>query len=627
MRPHWLLALFPLALFAQTDAHVVAPHLAPLNTPDVVASEIRHYLIAKAPAPPAAESAAEWTAEARRLRARFLDEIVFHGWPADWRTSAPRFEDLGAIESKGYRARKLRYEIAPGFWSTAVLYEPAHLSGKVPAILNVNGHVGAPGKSVEYKQKRCIEQARMGALALNLEWINHGELATRFNDHWNLSQLDLVGANGLGLMYLAMRRGLDFLYDHPNADRSRIGVTGLSGGGWQTIVLSALDERVTLAVPVAGYSSFASRVERTADTGDYEQNATDMLRVADYPALTAMRAPRPTLLVFNAEDDCCFRGPLVKPDIFDAVRPVFARYAAAAKFDWHENRDPSDHNYQLDNRMAAYRFIAANFGLKAPELEAPAELLSFEEMAAGLPEGNLTIVDLARRLAANRQEGGDLRAILRHQPVAIRRAWPLHNTKSKGLETESFRIDFANGLSATAVWLHAIAAPPYARATIVLNDKGKQAAGEEVADRVNRGDNVFAVDLFLHGDAAPAKPGPHHYAQMFTALGERPLALQAAQLAAIAAWVKARTNAPEVRVETKGPRTQMAALAAAAMSPGLFSDVLMSEAIGSLRRLLDAPVEYTAAPELFVLDLYRHFDVESMRAMAAPTRIAIHQAK
>ena len=70
-------------------------------------------------------------------------------------------------------------------------------------------------------------------------------------------------------------------------------------------MLSALDNRVVLSVPVAGYSSFASRVERTADTGDLEQNATDMLTIADYPKLTAMRAPRPTLLVFNAEDDCC----------------------------------------------------------------------------------------------------------------------------------------------------------------------------------------------------------------------------------------------------------------------------------------------------------------------------------
>jgi len=54
-------------------------------------------------------------------------------------------------------------------------------------------------------------------------------------------------------------------------------VTGLSGGGWQTIVLSSLDERVKVAVPVAGYSSLRSELEarKYGDLGDIEQNATD----------------------------------------------------------------------------------------------------------------------------------------------------------------------------------------------------------------------------------------------------------------------------------------------------------------------------------------------------------------
>src|SRR5207249_712125 len=139
-------------------------------------------------------------------------------------------------------------------------------------------------------------------------------------------------ANGVGLFYLAMRKGLDYLYNHPNADRERLGVTGLSGGGWQTIFLSALDERVFAAAPVAGYASLISRVERGQDTGDIEQNPTDMLLHADYPHLTAMRAPKPTLLIFNAEDDCCFRAPLVKPYVYDRVRPFFKLYDAESRF-------------------------------------------------------------------------------------------------------------------------------------------------------------------------------------------------------------------------------------------------------------------------------------------------------
>ena len=118
----------------------------------------------------------------------------------------------GRIEAAGYRIRKLRYEIVPGFFSAALLYEPTGPAARRPAILNVNGHVGPPGKTVEYKQKRCITFAKNGIIALNLEWLGFGELSAKGNSHWYAPHLDLVGANGVGLFYLAMRKGLDYLW-------------------------------------------------------------------------------------------------------------------------------------------------------------------------------------------------------------------------------------------------------------------------------------------------------------------------------------------------------------------------------------------------------------------------------
>jgi dienelactone hydrolase len=619
----WL--LLAAAGAAQTQPRQVAEILsAELQTPDVVAFQLRHYLMKKVPALPAARSAQEWTAEAQRLRRRALEEVVFHGWPRAWVEAPPRFEDLGEIPSgKGYRMRKLRYEIVPGFYSTAILYEPATLSGKVPGVLNVNGHVGAAGKAVEYKQKRCIHQALQGMVALNLEWLGMGELTAKENQHWFGAHLDLAGANAVGLFYLAMRKGIDYLHQHPSVDPSRIAVTGLSGGGWQTIVLSALDERVAVAIPVAGYSALAARIERPEDTGDIEQNATDLLTVADYSHLTALRAPRPTLLIYNAEDDCCFRAPLVKPDIFDRVRPFFRLYGKEDNLAWHENTDPSDHNYQRDNRIQAYRFLARHFGLPVPETETPvdAEIKSYEELAVGLPKDNLTILGLARKLAAGieRRTAGrsELTATLRYQPVKVARAWALANTKRKGLETRSYRFEFSSGLSATGVWLKAIAAPENAPVTLVLNDQGKKSAQAAVSDRVNRGEQVLAVDLLFTGDAAPQKPGPHAYAQMLATLGERALGIEAAQLAGLTAW----TGRRPVRVEASGIRSEMAALAAAALDPAGFSEIVIRDGLRSLGQLLAAPVEYQAAPDLFCLDLYRQFDVERLVELAAPVKV------
>ncbi len=610
---------------AQTDPRGLSPLLErPLHAPSAVAFQLQQYLMAKAPRLPSPAGAAEWAAQAQRLRRQILREVVFHGWPEEWVQASPRFEDLGAIPSgEGYRMRKLRYQIVPGFYAAAILYEPASLSGKHAAVLNVNGHVGAPGKAVEYKQKRCIQQARSGILALNLEWIGMGELARKENSHWFAAHLDLVGANGLGLFYLAMQRGLDYLWNHPAVDRSRIGVTGLSGGGWQTIVLSALDERVALAVPVAGYASVVSRIERAADVGDVEQNATDLLLCADYPHLTAMRAPRPTLLIYNAEDDCCFRAPLVKPHIYDAVRPFFRLAGAEEAFAWHENTDPSDHNYQLDNRRQLYRFLSAHFRTPVPEAETgvDGEIRSYEELVVGLPPENLTILGLARKLAAQIQRPpmsaeaarAELARTVRYRATAVTRAWALWNTKSKGLETRGYRFDFREGLSATGLWLKSLAASEDAPRTIVLHDQGKKAAARAVSERVNRGEQVLAADLLFFGDAAPENPGPSAYTQLLATLGERALGLQAAQLIALAEWFHAAER--PVRLETDGIRTQVVALVAAALAPRLFTRVEARNGMVSLRHLLDAPVEYRAAPELFCLDFYRKFDLDGLAAL------------
>ncbi|MEO7145782.1 MAG: acetylxylan esterase [Bryobacteraceae bacterium] len=624
-----LLPLFFLcaALPAQTTVRQVERLLEPaLQTPDVVAYQLRQYLDRKATplAPPV--SAALWTAKAKRIRSHVLDDVVFHGWPREWVDAPLQAEDLGPIPSgPGYHIRKIRYEIVPGFQTVAILYEPEKLDGKRPAILNVNGHVGAPGKSVEYKQKRCINFARNGIMALNLEWFGYGELGNVENSHWFGAHLDLVGVNGVGLFYLAMRKGLDFLDQYPHVDRSRLGVTGLSGGGWQTIMLSALDERVAVSVPVAGYASLRSRIERPSDVGDIEQNATDLLQGQDYSHFTAMRAPHPTLLIYNAEDDCCFRAPLVKPYIFDAIKPFFGLYGKNENLAWHENLDPATHNYQIDNRLQAYRFFSRHFGL--PEITSESgvdsEVKSYDELVVGLPAHNLTILGLARKLAGeNRRESGGrtrLGEIVRYQDVQTR-PWALSNSKNKGLETYARRFDFSNGLSATAVWLKAIDRQRVDEVTIVLNDKGKKASAALASDRINRGEGVLAADLLLTGDSVP-QDGSAAFAQLLATTGDRPLGLEAAQLIALAAQARAMSGARSLRLETAGFRSQVIGLIAAALKPGLFREMAVHDGSGSLRRLLDGPVEYQAAPDLFCLDLFKEFDLDRLAQLAAPTAI------
>jgi dienelactone hydrolase len=641
--------LFPLPILAptvsvllgQSEVEQVAQILKyEIVTPQVSLFQLRQYLLTRVAKPPTPTSAQQWTADSKRIREQLL-KVLFHGWPTDWINAAPKFEDLGIMHSgNGYRMRKLRYEVVPGFKAVGILYEPENLQGKIPAILNVNGHVGSPGKAVEYKQKRCINFAKRGMLALNLEWLGMGELGAKENSHWFGAHLDLVGTHELGLFYLQMRRGLDFLYDHASTDRDRIGMTGLSGGGWQTIVLSSLDERVKVSIPVAGFSSIAPRVEvrEYGDIGDVEQSATDLFDGYDYSHLTALMAPRPTLLTYNAEDDCCFRGPVVKPLIYEAIRPIFKLYGKEDALEWHENADPGTHNYQLDNRQQSYRFFGKHFRVSGDSEEIPSdsEVKSYEELVVGLPEDNLTILGLARKLAgmlsrppipsgSARQswaagERSKLKTIVRHKPVRIKRAWVVGVTKNKGVESKSMLFEMDNGLSANAAWIKSVKSASNVPSTIILNDKGKQASAASVSDRVNRGEQVLALDLVFTGEAWTGNDA-WTYMQLLHATGDRPLGLESAQLQEIARWLRQVAGAPSVRLEVAGIRNQVAALVASALEPSLFSAVTVREGAPSLTYLLDKPVEFKEAAELFCLDLFKEFDLDRLEALAEPTRV------
>ena len=238
-----------------------------------------------------------------------------------------------------------------------------------------------------------------------------------------------------------------------------------------------------------------------------------------------MRAPRPTLLVYNAEDDCCFRAPLVKPYVFDAVKPFFQLYGKAGNLAWHENLDPATHNYQLDNRMAAYGFFSGHFGLPpiTGEPGVDSEVKPYDELVVGLPADNLTILGLARKLARDIRRGPATRErlaeIVRYREVQAR-PWTLDNSKNKGLETMSSRVDFSNGLSATAVWLKSLGAARVNRVTMLLNDKGKKDSADLASERINRGEGVLAADLLFSGDSIPPR-GSAAFAQLLATTGDR----------------------------------------------------------------------------------------------------------
>jgi len=161
----------------------------------------------------------------------------------------------------------------------------------------------------------------------------------------------------------------------------------------------------------------------------------------------------------------------------------------------------------------------------------------------------------------------------------------------------------------------------------VINDKGKKGAATEVwnrtpevANRVERGEQVLAVDLMGTGDAAPDQT-MDMFAEMLAATGERPLGMEAAQLIGVARWAQAEWAPSQVRLEGTGIRSQLISLTASALEPGIFSQVELHGGMHSLGYLLDEPVEYEDAPDLFCRDLYKEFDIDRLALLAKPAEV------
>lgn len=625
--PLLVLGQAPAAAAQEVGVHEVLG--APILTRNQPETEAKVFTASRVPAVRVPSTRNEWEEMATATRQRVLEEVVFRGEARAWRVARARVEWLGTLPSgAGYRVRMLRYEAIPGLWIPALLYEPDGLDGRTAVVINVNGHDRSSGKAADYKQIRCINQAKRGLLALNLEWVGMGQLNTPGFGHYKINQLDLLGTSGIALHYLAMSRAIDLMLEHPNADPDRVAVTGLSGGGWQTIFISSLDERVAMSNPVAGYSSFVTRSQfPSPDLGDSEQTPSDLATVADYTHLTAMLAPRPTLLTNNAHDTCCFRADYALGPLLRAARPAFELYGRSDSLRHHVNQDPG-HNYGRDNREAFYRmlrdsFFPANASFPLDELDVSAELRTVEELEVPLPQGNLDFHKIALELAktapsAGRRGRKDLQELVKYPTYGVR-ASEAGASAVGGLTATRWRLRMGNDWTVPAVEIERTDA---GATTLLVSDGGRESASGEVRSLLDRGRRVIVLDPHRFGESRIATKD-WLWSLLIAALGERPLGIQSGQIAAAARWVRGRYG-HAAELHAVGPRASLAALIAAALEPDSISGVRLEESFRSLREIIERDLDARQAPELFCFGLLRSFELDDIRALVAPRPVELH---
>lgn len=606
----------------------------PILAAGMTQAETIQFAAPRVPPLPESKTKEEWEVHANRIRTEMLEKVVLRGVPADWLSAPLSVEMLDEIPAgPGYKMRKLRYQMIPGFWIPAILYTPEKLEGKVPVFLNVNGH-DANGKQAPYKQMRCINQAKRGMIALNIEWLNMGQLRLEDNAHGRMNQLDLCGVSGLAPFYLSMKRGLDVLLSLENSDPARVGVAGLSGGGWQTIFISSLDTRVTLANPVAGYSSLATRLQTFADLGDSEQTPTDMGLYADYTHLTALLAPRQALLTYNAKDECCFKSATALPPLLAAGGPIYELYGVPQNLTSHVNEDPGTHNFLVENREALYTKIGLAFypevkEFLTKEIPSDAEEKTAEQLAVPLPENNATVHSLALGLAGSlpvdpmipteaaalaawqEQRRGVLREVVRFREYQVQ-------SEAAAIEQQGETRIVQWKIKCNNDWT--VPVIEFARGTpqgtvLMFSDAGRGGLGEAVNAQLEAGKRVVVVDLWYQGECYPTERN-YLFALVLSTVGERPVGVQASQLVAVAKWCMQSFDNQPVSVQAYGERATLAAVIAAGLEGVAIRGTELYQGQTSLKQVVEKNLSYEAAPEQFCFGLLREFDLPQLEALA-----------
>ena len=337
---------------------------------------------------PDISSKTEWERRAQAIREQALVSCGL--WPRPGKTPLEA-KIFGRVEREGYSVEKVYFQSYPGFYVGGNLYRPlGQGQGPFPGVLNPHGHWNK-GRLEDGKDgsiaARCINFAKQGMVAFSWDMVGYndtqfaqtagepGKAHRSFANHltnqlWHISQMGLQTWNSV--------RALDFLLSLPEVDPNRVACTGESGGGTQTFMLGAIDDRLAAQAPIV-------MVSHSMQGGCSCENVAGLRVNFSNMEIAAQPAPRPQIMVGATGDWTRTTMELEGPAIEKIYRlfhaPEQLRYV---RFDY-------NHNYNKTSREAVYE----SFGrwlLRTSDPSALKELAYSKEPDAGLrvfPDGIL----------------------------------------------------------------------------------------------------------------------------------------------------------------------------------------------------------------------------------------------
>ena len=500
------------------------------------------------------DTRAGWEARAEEVRRRI---IVSQGlFPMPTKTPLNAVVH-GRIEREDYTIEKVFFEAMPGFFVTGNLYRP-RTAGPHPAVLCPHGHwtdarfmirgddemktelasggekLPESGRSIF--QSLCVGLARMGCVAFMYDMIGNSDsqqlslaLAHGFKkqrpeasapDGWGFfsAQAELRVQSIMGLQTWSSVRAIDFVASLPDVDAKRIGMTGASGGGTQTFIASAIDPRISVAVPCVMVS--------TGMQGGCTCENASLLRVGTGNVeIAALFAPKP--LGLTAADDWTKE---METKGFPELKQLYALVGAPENVAFWPQLQ-FGHNYNSPTREHIYSWFNKHFALGRPEpiFERDYPMLTREQMTVWNvehPAPKETGLDLEKRLLRWWEEDSKKQIATRPELVSegwraiigrgyesgaklTRRDLPPGRVGTYSISVPSIRDD---GRGEEVPYMRLAPASPKNRVIVWLNDRG--APGVLVDGRplpellpfLDAGAQIAAVNLYGQGSAKPGDP-------------------------------------------------------------------------------------------------------------------------
>lgn len=305
----------------------------------------------------------EWEQRKQQLKPCLLQALQLDPLPAAPK-SAPIITPVRKFD--GYTVENIAIEVLPGVYVNGSLYRPATYKGKIPVILNPDGHWSQQRFRPDC-QYRCAALARMGAMAFSYDLFAWGESQLQFAYEDHRRSLAMT------IQVLGSIRILDYLLSRKDADTSRVAITGGSGAGSHTVLMTAIDNRIKVSAPVVAISSYFYG-GCPCESGMPIHNCAGR---TDNVEIAAMAAPRPQLLVSDGGD---WTDKTPEHD-FPYLQKMYSWYG---KKDHVENVHlPNEkHDFGINKRTAVYHFMAKYLGLN---------LKAIQDAAGNIDESKITI--------------------------------------------------------------------------------------------------------------------------------------------------------------------------------------------------------------------------------------------